>query len=196
MPDPSPDGMDVLLRVEACALNRLDIVQREGWYHMPGFTYPHIAGNGRRGHGRRCRAPTSPRSRWASGSSSTPRCPVCPSARCSPARAISHGELAVIGATEDGGYAELCLVPAPPRHRVPDGMSIEHAADVPHVLAHSPLRALLTSAISELARQSSSMPPARVCRSQPIQLAKRAGATVLATAGTDEKCQRALDTRS
>ena len=26
-----------------------------------------------------------------------------------------------------------------------------------------------------------------------IQLAKQAGATVLATAGTDEKCQRALD---
>ena len=30
--------------VEACALNRLDLVQRDGWYHMPGFTYPHIAG--------------------------------------------------------------------------------------------------------------------------------------------------------
>ena len=30
--------------VEACALNRLDLVQRDGWYQLPGFTYPHIAG--------------------------------------------------------------------------------------------------------------------------------------------------------
>ena len=44
VPDPSPDRMDVVVRVEACALNRLDIVQREGWYHMPGFAYPHIPG--------------------------------------------------------------------------------------------------------------------------------------------------------
>ena len=44
MPDPEPGALDVVVRVEACALNRLDAVQRHGWYQLPGFTYPHIAG--------------------------------------------------------------------------------------------------------------------------------------------------------
>ena len=42
--DPEPGAGDVVVRVEACALNRLDVLQRHGWYQMPGFTYPHIAG--------------------------------------------------------------------------------------------------------------------------------------------------------
>ena len=42
--EPMPGPVDVVVDVEACALNRLDLVQRDGWYHMPGFTYPHIAG--------------------------------------------------------------------------------------------------------------------------------------------------------
>ena len=44
VPDPEPGAADVVVRVEACALNRLDVVQRNGWYQMPGFSYPHIAG--------------------------------------------------------------------------------------------------------------------------------------------------------
>ena len=43
-PDPVPGAGDVVLDVAATALNRLDVLQRNGWYHMPGFTYPHIAG--------------------------------------------------------------------------------------------------------------------------------------------------------
>ena len=44
VPDPTPDRLDVVVRVQACALNRLDIVQRQGWYQMPGFRYPHVPG--------------------------------------------------------------------------------------------------------------------------------------------------------
>ena len=42
--DPTPAAADVVVRVEACSLNRLDIVQRAGYYQMPGFRYPHIPG--------------------------------------------------------------------------------------------------------------------------------------------------------
>ena len=33
-----------MIRVAFSALNHLDVVQRNGWYQLPGFTYPHIAG--------------------------------------------------------------------------------------------------------------------------------------------------------
>ena len=35
---------DVVVGVAATSLNRLDVLQRNGWYQMPGFTYPHISG--------------------------------------------------------------------------------------------------------------------------------------------------------
>ena len=42
--DPTPGPLDVVVAVEFTALNRLDVVQRNGWYTLPGFTLPHIAG--------------------------------------------------------------------------------------------------------------------------------------------------------
>ena len=42
--DPDPGSRDVVVDVAATALNRLDVVQRNGWFQMPGFKYPHIAG--------------------------------------------------------------------------------------------------------------------------------------------------------
>ena len=44
VPDPEPGPGDVIVDVAATALNRLDLVQRQGWFQMPGFSYPHIAG--------------------------------------------------------------------------------------------------------------------------------------------------------
>ena len=42
--DPEPGPGDVVVQVAATALNRLDIVQRAGYFTMPGFALPHIAG--------------------------------------------------------------------------------------------------------------------------------------------------------
>ena len=44
VPDPEPGPVDVVIDVAATALNRLDVVQRNGWFNMPGFQLPHIAG--------------------------------------------------------------------------------------------------------------------------------------------------------
>ena len=35
--DPVPEPGDVIVKVEAAALNRLDLTQRHGWFQMPGF---------------------------------------------------------------------------------------------------------------------------------------------------------------
>ena len=43
-PDPQPAAGEVVVRVKAAALNRLDIFLRSGAAPMPGFTMPHIGG--------------------------------------------------------------------------------------------------------------------------------------------------------
>ena len=43
-PDPTIGSADVLIQVAATAINRLDIVQRNGWFTLPGFALPQIAG--------------------------------------------------------------------------------------------------------------------------------------------------------
>ena len=43
-PDPVIGSADVLIQVAATAINRLDIVQRNGWFTLPGFALPQIAG--------------------------------------------------------------------------------------------------------------------------------------------------------
>jgi NADPH:quinone reductase-like Zn-dependent oxidoreductase len=190
VPDPEPGVADVVVRVEACALNRLDVLQRQGWYQMPGFTYPHIAGMDVAG------------TVVAVGDDVTDvavgqRVVIDPSLAGVPegsklaGRGDLYGELAVIGATTDGGYAELCLAPASHVYPVPDDMPIEHAATFPTcylTAAHALFdTGHLTAGETVLIHAAGAGVSVAA-----IALAKHAGATVLATAGTDAKCERAL----
>ena len=188
--DPEPGPADVVVRVEACALNRLDVVQRNGWYQMPGFAYPHIAGMDVAGTVAAVGAEVTA---VAVGD----RVVVDPSlagVHGDSKRAgfgDLHGELGVIGATVDGGYAELCLVPASHVYQVPDDMPIEHAATFPTcylTAAHALFDVgRLTAGETILIHAAGAGVSVAA-----IHLAKHAGATVLATAGTDDKCERAL----
>ncbi|MEM8903207.1 MAG: zinc-binding dehydrogenase, partial [Actinomycetota bacterium] len=101
------------------------------------------------------------------------------------------GELGIIGGTVAGGYAERCLVPASHVYPVPDEMPIEHAATFPTCFLTAS-HALFD--VGKLAAGETVMIHAAGSgvSTAGIQLAKHAGATVLATAGTDEKCERAL----
>lgn len=186
VPEPEPGRTDVVVRVEACALNRLDVVQRNGWYHLPAFTLPHIAGMDVAGTvvtvgvdvrdvavGDRVVIDPS-LAGVDSGSKLT-------------GRGDRYGELGVIGATVDGGYAEFCLAPASHVYAVPDDMLIEHAATFPtcyltasHALFDTGQLQAGETVLIHAAGSGLSV--------AAIQLAKHAGATVLATAGTDAKC--------
>ena len=112
------------------ALNRLDVVQRNGWFQMPGFTFPHIAGMDIVGT---VAGVGSAVSDVAVGD----RVVLDPSlAGVSDDSKLAgfgdiHGELGVLGATLDGGYAEKCLVPASHCHAIPDDVSFETAATFP-----------------------------------------------------------------
>jgi NADPH:quinone reductase-like Zn-dependent oxidoreductase len=190
VPDPEPGPGDVVVRVEACALNRLDVVQRNGWYHMPGFTLPHIAGMDVAGT---VAAVGSAVTSVAVGD----RVVVDPSLAGVGAdsklagRGDLYGELGIIGATADGGYAELCLVPASHVYAVPDDMPTEHAATFPtcYLTAAHALFDVGRLQAGETVLIHAAGAGVSVAA---IHLAKHTGATVLATAGTDAKCERAL----
>jgi NADPH:quinone reductase-like Zn-dependent oxidoreductase len=191
VPDPEPGPGDVVVDVAAAALNRLDIVQRNGWFQMPGFRYPHIAGMDVAGI-------VSTIGDDVSSVSVGERVVVDPSlagvAENSKLAGMGdlYGDLGIIGATVDGGYAEKCLVPASHVYRVPDAVPLEHAATFPtcYVTAAHALfdvgklqpgeTILIHAAGSGLSTAA-------------IQLAKHAGATVLTTVGSDDKFERALD---
>lgn len=190
MPDPEPGPGDVVVDVGATSLNRLDVVQRNGWFQMPGFTYPHIAGMDVAGTV--CAVGSN-----VTGVAVGDRVVVDPSlagvADDSKLAGMGDlfGDLGIIGGTVHGGYAEKCLVPASHVYPVPDGMPIEHAATFPTcylTAAHAlfDVGNLVAGETVMIHAAGSGVSTAG------IQLAKNAGATVLATAGTDEKCERAL----
>jgi len=183
--DPEPGPVDVVVGVEACALNRLDLVQRAGHYTLPGYTLPHIAGMDTAG------------TIVEVGSEVTDvavgdRVVVDPSlAGVDDRSQLSgmgdlYGDLGVLGGTVAGGYAERCVVPASHVYRVPDGIAIEEAATFPTCFltaSHAlfPVGGLSAGETVLIHAAGSGVSVAA------IQLAVAAGATVIATAGTQEK---------
>lgn len=188
--DPVPDMGDVVVDVAATSLNRLDVLQRNGWFQMPGFTYPHISGMDVAGT-------VSEIGSEVSNVKVGDRVVIDPSlAGVSEnsflqGRGDLFGELGIIGANADGGYAEKCLAPSSHVYKIPDQMSFEDAATFPtcYLTASHALfkRGRLQSGETVIIHAAGSGVGVAA-----IQLAKNAGATVLATAGTDEKCERAL----
>lgn len=185
VPDPTPGPRDVVIDVGAAALNRLDLVQRAGYFTMPGFTLPHVPGMDVAG------------TVVEVGDDVTlvsvgDRVVVDPSMAGVPdgsrlaGRGDLHGELGIIGATEDGGYAERCLVPETHVQPIPDHVSFEDAATFPtcHLTAAHALfdvgglRAGETLLVHAAASGVSTA---------AIQLAVQAGVRVLATASTPAK---------
>ena len=191
VPDPEPGPVDVVIDVAATALNRLDVVQRNGWFNMPGFTLPHIAGMDVAGV-------VSQVGSEVDGVAVGDRVVVDPSLAGVDDRSKLgglgdlYGELGIIGATVDGGYAEKCLVPASHVHEVPEHVTLEQAAPFATCFVTA-AHALFDVGRLEAGETVMIHAAGSGLSTAAIQLAKHAGATVLATAGTDAKCERALD---
>ena len=188
--DPAPGSLDVVIDVAATALNHLDVVQRNGWFTMPGMTLPHVAGMDV--VGTVC-AVGSEVTRLEVGD----RVVVDPSlAEVPEGSKLSgmgdlYGELGVIGATVAGGYAEKCLVPETHAHVLPADMGWHQAVCFPTAWLTA-YHALFT--VGRLTAGETVMIHAAGSgvSMAGIQFAKHAGALVLATAGSDDKCERAL----
>lgn len=186
LPDPTIGPVDVLIKVATTAINRLDIVQRHGWFTLPGFSLPHVAGMDMAGTVVEIGSEIT---RLSVGD----RVVVDPSLHgVHPKSHFAghgdrYGELGVLGATKPGGYGELCAVSADHVHRLPDDMDFATAAVFPtawmtthHALFNvGQLKAGETLMIHG---GTSALTLAAV------QLAIATGARVFVTATSDEKC--------
>jgi NADPH:quinone reductase-like Zn-dependent oxidoreductase len=187
--DPEPGPADVIVRVAACAVNRLDVIQRCGWFQLAGFRYPHIAGmdiageivalgDAVAGHHVGERVVIDPNLAAVSARSKLAE------------RRWMPGELGVIGANEHGGYAELVLIPESQLHRVPDEMPFAHAAAFPTCFMTAG-HALLDVGTLQRGETILIHAAGSGLSTAAIEIAKHEGAIILATAGTNEKCARA-----
>ena len=159
---PTPKEGEVLIKIAAAGVSRPDVLQRRGHYPPPA------------------------------GSSDLPGLEVA-------------GVIAVCGAgvsaykvgdpvcalLAGGGYAEFCAVPVTQVLPIPAGWSAQEAATLPEniftVWENAFRRAKLQAGETILIQGGTSG-----IGSTAIMLAREFGATVIATAGTDEKCKASI----
>jgi alcohol dehydrogenase len=171
-PDPHAGDGDVVLRVRACSLNYHDVFTRRG---MPGIkiAMPAIMGLDVAGE----IVEVGPGvTGWKRGD----RVLVDP---------INRVEGGLMGETVHGGLAELCRARAHQLIKLPDGVSFADAAALP-VAYGTALRMMHTNghvAKGEKVLILGASGGVGVCC---VQLAKAAGAEVIACAGSDSKAER------
>ncbi|MEM9878877.1 MAG: zinc-binding dehydrogenase [Pseudomonadota bacterium] len=188
-PSPKPD--DVVVDVVATSVNHLDLIQRAGYFTLDGYTLPHIAGMDVVGTISEVGANVTS---VAVGD----RVVIDPSMHSVPDGSTYagdndlYGALGVIGATLNGGYAQQCLAPHTHVHKIPDHISFERAVVFPTawMTAH---HALVDVGKLQAGESIMIHAAASGVSIAAIQWAKSIGATVFATAGSEEKCQKALE---
>lgn len=160
-PEPVPGAGELLIRVIASGINRPDVLQRTGNYPVPP------------------------------GASDIPGLEVAGVVVSGDAQAIAAGGFKigdrVCALVAGGGYAELCVAPVGQCLPVPSGFSDVEAASLPEtfftVWSNVFGRAYLAKGETLLIQGGSSGIGVTA-----IQIAKAMGATVVVTAGSDEKC--------
>jgi NADPH:quinone reductase len=157
-PDPVAGPGEVLIRVRASGVNRPDVLQRKGLYPMPP------------------------------GVSDLPGLEV--------AGTLEGGDIAATGLAKGdrvcalvagGGYAELCVAPAPQVLPLPKGLSDVEAASLPETMF------TVWQNVFEIARLQAGewllvQGGSSGIGVTAIQMAKALGAKVIVTAGSDDKC--------
>ena len=187
-PDPSPGPGEVLIRVKACALNRLDIWIRQG---IPSVQVllPHIGGcdvagvvEGVADEG----AGLKPGDRvFIAPGLSCWRCEFCLSGRDN--LCVSYR---ILGAQVNGGMAEYAKAPAINVLPIPGALSFEQAAAFP-LTAVTVWHMLFGLAKLQPAEDVLILGAGSGVGSMAIQMARAAGARVLTTVGSEDKVEKA-----
>src|SRR5206468_567526 len=186
-PDPQLDPGDALVRVRACALNHLDLWERRG---MPRVKtpMPHISGSDVAGE------VVEP---GASGVAAGQRVMVQPGVSCGRCEACLSGKdnecprYEVLGyLNHPGGYAELVKVPVQNLVPLPDDIDFVRAAAFPLTFLTA-WHMLMTRAGLKRGEDVLVLAAGSGVGQAAIQIAALQGARVFATAGTEEKLERA-----
>jgi NADPH:quinone reductase-like Zn-dependent oxidoreductase len=186
-PRPAPGPGEILVSVQACGLNFLDIFTREG---MPGepTPLPHITGGDVAG----VVAAVGPDvAHPAVGA----RVLIDPSWGCGTCEYCGTGERPrclrghMLGELDPGGLAEYVTCPAVQAIAVPDGYSLDLAACLP-VAWGTAWRMLITHARPRPEDVVLVLGAGGGVGLAAVQIAKLVGARVIATASSDEKLAR------
>jgi NADPH2:quinone reductase len=164
-PDPVAGAGELLIRVSASGINRPDVLQRTGNYPVPP------------------------------GASDIPGLEVAGVVVSGDAVAMAEAGFAVgdrvCALVSGGGYAQLCVAPVAQCLPVPKGLTDTEAATLPEtfftVWSNVFDRGHLQAGETLLIQGGTSGIGVAA-----IQMAKAAGATVIVTAGSDDKCQACL----
>lgn len=186
-PEPELGPGDVLIRVRACALNHLDIWERRGLEHVT-FPMPHISGSDVAGEIVASTMPDVPPGRrvMLQPGVSCGRCAACLSGRDN-----ECPQYEVLGyRTHAGGYAELVKVPVQNLVSIPDEIDFVHAAAFPLTFVTA-WHMLMTRAQLKRGEDVLVLAAGSGVGQAAIQIAFLHGARVFATAGSEEKLERA-----
>ncbi|MBI3667219.1 MAG: zinc-binding dehydrogenase [Acidobacteria bacterium] len=190
IPQPAPRPEEVLVRVRACALNRLDLAVRRG---IPGqkIPLPHILGSDAAGEvaavGERCsRAKVGDRILLAPAQSCR-QCPECVAGRDNLCR-----QYALLGYFLEGVNAEYIAVPEVYAIPIPGDLSFEEAAAVPLVFLTA-WHMLVGRARIQPGEEVLVLGASSGVGSAAIQIARLFHCRVIATAGSEEKLARARE---
>ena len=164
-PDPVAGTGELLIRVAASGINRPDVLQRTGNYPVPP------------------------------GASDIPGLEVAGVVVAGDAAAMAEAGLAVgdrvCALVAGGGYAQLCVAPVAQCLPVPKGLTDTEAATLPEtfftVWSNVFDRGRLQAGETLLVQGGSSGIGVTA-----IQMAKAMGATVIVTAGSDDKCEACI----
>lgn len=190
VPPPQIRANEVLVEVQACALNHLDIWVRGG---LPGIEIPlpHILGNDVAGVVQRVGELVT----WVKTGDEVM---VQPGVSCGHCEACLSGndnfcrEYDIIGYRRDGGYAELVAVPGVNIIPKPSQLSWEEAAALPLVTVTA-WHMLVTRAKVQPGETVLVHAAGSGVGSIAIQVAKLRGARVITTASSDEKLAHARE---
>lgn len=190
LPEPKVAARGVLVRVKATALNHLDIWVRRGWAGL-SLDFPHILGSDIAGVVEKVGPEVDDLKPGT-------QVLVNPGLSCGACERCLFGEdnlcrsYHIIGEHVNGGYAEYVSVPRQNILPMPSNLSFEEAACLPLTFLTSwtmlTRRAALRPGETILVHAAGSG-----VGSAAVQIAKLLGATVIATASTEQKLQKAKE---
>ena len=181
MPDPAAGPGEVLIRVRAASLNRLDLYTRAGLRGMtvPDDRLPHILGGDSAGD-------VAALGEGVNGLIVGQRVVVNPLIASVPAPQM-------VGTHRPGAYAELLTVPAANAVPIPDGLSFEEAAALPTVFLPS-WSIIVKEGGLKSDETAMVLSASSGVGSAAIQIIKGVvGATCIAVTSSPEKVKKALE---
>ena len=183
-PEPQPAPGQVLVRLEAAALNRLDLWVRAGW---PGIKldYPHIPGADGAGM---VAALGEGVTGWQAGDrvviNSNLGCGVCPA--CLAGKDNLCRDWHLLGETVRGTYAEYVAVPAGNLYPLPAGFDA-HTAAAAALVYHTAWHSLITRGGLRPGESVLVVGASGGVNTASIQIARLAGAEVYVVGSSPEK---------